>query len=1303
LRSARSPRRLLAVLTAAATAAAVVTASTPAAAASAAAPSAVTAAPATITLITGDTVTVARDSAGHTSVDVTPHPGDDAFTYSTQQDDDGYYLIPDDAASFVASGVLDRQLFNLNYLAANGYADNATKAVPVIVQYQLDLGATELDRKAGALPGNSDRRSLPSLDATALDVAKDQAGAFWDTVRGQNTRSALGAGVRKVWLDRKVTVLDDVSNEQIGAPTAWRAGLDGTGATVGIIDTGVDSTHPDLAGKVVAAHNFVEAGFPGGGAPDNVTDGHGHGTHVASIIAGSGAASGGKYQGVAPGAHLVIAKALDNTGSGTSSAIIAAMEWEAATEQVDVVSMSLGSGPTDGTDPLSTAVNELSAQYGTLFVIAAGNSGPGDFTVAAPGAATAALTVGAVDSHDKIADFSSRGPRIGDLAIKPEITAPGVGIIAARAAGTSLGTPLNDRYTAASGTSMATPHVAAAAGILAAAHRDWTPEQLKTALVGTAADGGLSAYEQGAGRLDIGRAATQSVFDDVATISAKVSYPYDGKAVTKTVTYRNAGTSPVTLDLSATLTHDGSPAPAGMAKVDKSSVTVEPGATASIDLTLDPAVAVPGWYDGKLTASDGTNHLTVPVALWLQAEQHMVRLQLVGDPGWLSMNSIYANAILMSDTDPRFAGEPVSKLVAWHATDKPNTLEATVPLARGGTYALSTNLLWYKADHQLQYGQIVNPEITVDGDRTVVLDATKLARVNVTTEQPSEAVMASYFYYQTATSGTLYTGGAVLSNPTLAAGGYWISPAKKPAIGTLGFLADETRIAPQVSLTVPGLSLHPRYVTDRAELVPKFTADQRVGFANEQDLRAGKDVRGKLVFLTPAPLATLQSDLDLATAHGAAGVLTSNYLARLMYSPPLVDTVKIPLLVLDSGEAARLGAKLPKSAALHAQVTSPYEYKSVYYLRDGIPTKVDLTSRDRDLAKVDTTYHARFAPKQGKWGPIAAFTEVQHTYVPGQNLSIRGSHEFIAPTTRTEYYTVPGDDVTWNRDYRFFDATTGGERYAGSYRGFTRGSTGTEDWNETALPMQALAGKDLPATGQVQLICDTCRQGDRLRLRSLGALGLGQFADASDPTHQYMSEPGTEEVHLYREGTEVAPSYDSYGLPSYEVPAGSATYRLSDVYTDGFAAPHGGTTVTTDWTFRSSRPKEATVSTPYACIDTVLFNVTEPCAWQPLIQLSYDLDVAADDTARAGRPFDFTVRARTGAAKPIALRDLKVWISADGGTHWTRTTVTRGKDNAYRVAVTNPRGAGSVTIKTEATDRDGNSVRQTVVDAYPVR
>src|SRR5262249_28894774 len=158
---------------------------------------------------------------------------------------------------------------------------------------------------------------------------------------------------------------------------------------------------------------------------------------------------------------------------------------------------------TDGTDPLSEAVNQLTAATGILFVIAAGNSGPVEQTVAAPGAADAALTVAAVDSADQVASFSSRGPRAGG-ALKPDIAAAGGDIGGGGAAGTKLGPAVGDYYIKLSGTSMATPHVAASAAILAEQHPDWTATRLKTALMSSAKDLGDSPYDQGAGRVDLG-------------------------------------------------------------------------------------------------------------------------------------------------------------------------------------------------------------------------------------------------------------------------------------------------------------------------------------------------------------------------------------------------------------------------------------------------------------------------------------------------------------------------------------------------------------------------------------------------------------------------------------------------------------------------------------------------------------------------------------------------------------------------------------------------------------------------------
>ena len=141
----------------------------------------------------------------------------------------------------------------------------------------------------------------------------------------------------------------------------------------------------------------------------------------------------------------MVGKVLADGGYGEDSWVLAGMVW-AVDQGADVVSMSLGGDTDDGTHPLSRAVNELSASSDTLFVIAAGNNGDnGPSTVTSPGAADAALTVGAVDVNDVMAAFSSRGPRFRNGAIKPEVVAPGVDVTAARAAGTELGPVVDER------------------------------------------------------------------------------------------------------------------------------------------------------------------------------------------------------------------------------------------------------------------------------------------------------------------------------------------------------------------------------------------------------------------------------------------------------------------------------------------------------------------------------------------------------------------------------------------------------------------------------------------------------------------------------------------------------------------------------------------------------------------------------------------------------------------------------------------------------------------------------------------
>ncbi|MGP3949824.1 S8 family serine peptidase [Streptomyces sp. 7N604] len=162
-------------------------------------------------------------------------------------------------------------------------------------------------------------------------------------------------------------------------------------------------------------------------------------------------------------------------------------------------------------------MNTLSAKSGTLFVIAAGNSGPGQQSISSPGSADAALTVGAVDKSDRLADVSSRGPTASG-ALKPDLTAPGVDIVAAEAASGAIGDPVEKGYVSLSGTSMATPHVAGAAAILAQQHPGWSGTQIKVALTASAkGDPVLSPFQQGTGRLDVAQAVKQTTVTEPGT------------------------------------------------------------------------------------------------------------------------------------------------------------------------------------------------------------------------------------------------------------------------------------------------------------------------------------------------------------------------------------------------------------------------------------------------------------------------------------------------------------------------------------------------------------------------------------------------------------------------------------------------------------------------------------------------------------------------------------------------------------------------------------------------------------------
>ncbi|MEU4088640.1 S8 family serine peptidase [Streptomyces aureus] len=929
----------------------------------------------TVTLVTGDKVTVTDVGGGKKTVSVV-RPRGATGAVRTQVANGTVTVVPDEALPYLEAGTLDRRLFDVSELIRQGLTDKQTGELPLIVTYDPKARAT--------VPGGAERtRSLPSIRGAALDA--DKGRTFWKAM----TRGMTGtAGIGKVWLDGRVKADMAESNEQIGTPKAWEDGLTGKGVTVAVLDTGVDTSHPDLAGRVTQTKSFIDG--------EDVADRNGHGTHVTSTVGGTGAASDGKEKGVAPEATLAVGKVLSDQGSGSESQIIAGMEWAARDVHAKVISMSLGSTEaSDGTDPMAVALDTLSKETGALFVVAAGNTGAPS-SIGSPGAADSALTIGAVDSSDEAAYFTSAGPRYGDNALKPDLAAPGVDILAAR----SQLVDGSGYYTSMSGTSMATPHVAGVAALLAQEHPDWTGARLKDALMSTSRQLDASVYTLGAGRVSVPDAVDAKVTATGSVDLGFVGWPYDDKPVTKTITYSNSSDTAVEL----TLAVEG--AGEGVATLADTTLTVPAHGTASTTLTGDGQKAPVGQTSGRVVASvDGTPVAHTAFGLVKEEERYTLTVHVKDRDGGPSAAYLVVQQ-LAKDVDPY----PTS-------VDDSGTLKLRL---RPGTYSL-TSFLDVRGSHgadSLGLGFLAAPGITLDQDREVTLDARGLREITAKVDRRTETRQLIMEYDRAG-------GGSDLFDAVQLPVKYdsvFAAPTRKVTEGTFAYrtvwrLGKPLLEVAGVEETVvqPGTTL-----TEGRTRLPLVD----VGSGPFTGV-SGKAVLAKLTDGVP-PTELAQAAQD---AGAKALFVTDDSPGRLnaWFGTDAYEDRPLQVATVDAADAARLRAK--RTVDMTGTRNSPYVYDLSHGYKGAVPNRtLAYDPGHGELAVLKTRFHA-VKPVSG--------SEYRYSIADPFPIGLGFQERIDYPAERTDYVST-GTGQTWMESVNV--GTGALEERSGlvAYRGGTR-------------------------------------------------------------------------------------------------------------------------------------------------------------------------------------------------------------------------------------------------------------------------
>ncbi|MEV6192878.1 S8 family serine peptidase [Streptomyces sp. NPDC051920] len=1188
-----------------------------------------------VTLVTGDVVTVTTTADGKQIADV-DRPDSAVGGVKMQTINGDLFVVPDEAAPLLGAGKLDRRLFDVTGLIKMGYDDAKTSSVPLIATYAEPKSRSAVEPTAPR--GSRLTRTLKGIRGAVLSTRKRQSRTFWTSLAPQGS-TKLGAGVSKLWLDGRVKVNLKESVPLIGAPEAWAAGYTGKGVKVAVLDTGVDVNHPDLAGAIERTASFV----PG----EAITDLNGHGTHVAGTVAGSGAASGGDYKGVAPDADLYVGKVLGGAdGSGQDSWVMAGMQW-AAESGADVVNMSLGdSYPSDGSDPMSQTVDALSAKYGTLFVIAAGNAGPE--SISAPGAAASALTVAATDKQDQLASFSSTGPLAHSGGMKPDISAPGVDITAARSQDMTDGG--EGLYRTLSGTSMATPHVVGAAAILAQRHPDWTGAQLKEQLMSTAKglDAGYSPYEVGTGRVDVAAAVHTTVRGTGSLFFGSYTWPRKPSdvAVTKDLTFTNTGSAEVTLKLA--LTGDNSPFTLGATQV-----SVPAGGTAAVPVTGDPQAASAGRHVGYVTATDAASGRPVTrtsVALLKEDERYDLNIKLVGRDGkpaagWVGIN-------LAGDVWP------------WNVYVDGSTTMRMAP----GTYTVAgyLDVAGEKADRS-GLAVLVAPE-TVLKDRSmdVVLDASKARLLQTEAPQRTEDRQRKVdfnVHYKGFDPYTDYRSAYVLPSTY---DDVYVAPTKPMKQGEFILTTRWRKGEPQLDLSTSRGHLRFDALVQAGSRLGTATETLGVVYAGRGSRAEYEKVRakGKVVVVGRSDGISPQERTEAAVAAGAKVLLVVNDGAGSLMEYVGESALPVASVHRDQGRALIAMAKAGRVGLTVKQTQyTPFVYDLTRNYPGRVPDRALVYKpAKRDLARIDARYYSATGAKSAE-GYRSDFT-----LSPSFNFPDAERH----PGTRTEWVT-PGQD--WREFHtQGVDEALPWTMVSGDNT-YAKGSTTRLDWFAPATrPGQNESFGVYNSRWQNYMTWNVqawASAADHMRLG--GYLPWGQT-----PSH----------LQIFQGGTQIYDNPVSGDMQWQEVPAGNLPYRaVLDVERPGDIF-RLSTRTHTQWTFMS---------------DTVDSDSFEPFS---VLNLDYRLDTDLHGDVRAGTAQKMVLSpvSMGGGTVPGKVTAVKLEVSYDDGATWQKVQVVKGTGGSWTGWFKTARKPGGfVSVRASAVTSSGFGVKNEIIRAYGLR